>query len=129
MLTKLLSILVLIFLCINNASAKRAAPVKIQPITFGGSVFSQSKDICGFVLQHNKDTGEIIRKIKFYKVSYNSKLEKDVQDVWFTDFFRSGDVIWARDERGRIYKMLLKTMSANRVDYITDKEFEALKAP
>ena len=129
MLAKFLSILVLLFLCINYAEAKRLAPVKVQPITFGASVFSQSKDVCGLVLQHNKDTGEIIRKIKFYKISYNSKLEKDVQDIWFTDFFRSGDVIWARDERGRIYKMLLKTMSANRVEYVTNKEFEALKAP
>jgi len=123
------SIIVLLCASCEHVDAKRAEPVKIPPITFGGSIFSQSQDVCGLVIQRNKDTGEIIRKIQFYKVSYKSKLEKDVQDVWFTDFFLAGDVIWARDELGRIYKMLLKTMHPNRVDYLTDKEFKALKRP
>ena len=81
------------------------------------------------VLQKNKNTGAVIRKIRFYRVFYKPLLEKDVQDIWLTDFFRSGDDIWARDEKGRIYKMLLQTLKPSQVKYLTDKDFAKLKQP
>lgn len=125
----IVTVLLLSVVCAGCSEAKRAAPQKLPPIVFGGSEFVQSTDVCGLVLQKKVGTGEIIRKIRFYRVRYKPVLERDVQDVWLTDFFLAGDVIWARDEKGRMYKMLLKTLKPSRVEYLTKEEFEKMKQP
>ena len=109
------------------AMAKRKAPPELNPVEFGESVFTPSTQQCGIVVQTNRKSGEVVRKIRFYRVVYRPLLERDVQDVWFTDFFRQGDDIWARDEKGRIYKMLLKTMKPQRNAHTTAAQFEDLK--
>jgi len=112
---------------VGQAVAKRMAPPRLRPVTFGESVFTPSTGECGVVVKTNRKTGEVIRQIRFYRVAYRPKLERDVQDVWFTDFFRVGDDIWARDEKGRIYKMLLKTLKPSRDRHTTQEEFAELK--
>ncbi len=126
---RITAVLLFFIVCAVSSEAKRAAPPKLPPIVFGDNEFSQSADVCGVVLQKNTNTGKVIRKIRFYRVFFKPLLEKDVQDVWLTDFFRAGDDIWAREEKGRIYKMLLKTLKPSRVKYLTDEEFEKLKQP
>ena len=111
----------------GQAMAKRKAPPKLSPVGFGASVFTPSADKCGIVVKTDRATGKVIREIRFYRVSYRPKLERDVQDVWFTDFFRVGDDIWARDEKGRIYKMLLKTLKPSRNRHTTPEDFAKLK--
>jgi len=111
----------------GQADAKREAPPKLEPIKFGDDVFAPSGEKCGRVVKTNRKTGKVVREIQFYRVSYDPELEKDVQDVWFTDFFRVGDDIWARDEKGRIYKMLLKTLKPSRNRHTTQEEFDKLK--
>lgn len=126
---RLTAVLLFSIVCAASSDAKRAAPKKLPSIVFGDNEFSQSSEVCGVVLQKNKNTGAVIRKIRFYRVFYKPLLEKDVQDIWLTDFFRSGDDIWARDEKGRIYKMLLQTLKPSQVKYLTDKDFAKLKQP
>lgn len=112
---------------LTPASAKRKAPPELKPIEFGENTLTPSTEKCGIVTLTNKKSGKVIRSIRFYRVFYKPLLERDVQDVWFTDFFRTGDDVWARDEKGRIYKMLLKLMKASRINYITQEDFEKKK--
>lgn len=128
--TRVISIGIVIIMSlglVGHAMAKRKAPPKLASIEFGESVFTPSADKCGVVVKRNRKTGKVIREIRFYRISYRPELERDVQDVWFEDFFRVGDDIWARDEKGRIYKMLLKTLKPKRDRHTTQEDFAKLK--
>lgn len=126
-LTFLGALLVATLAMAGPVQGKRKAPAKLAPVLFGDSAFVPSSQTCGKVLQMNQKSGEVVREIRFYRVLYRPFRERDAQDIWFTDFFRQGDEIWARDEKGRIYKMLLKTLKPRRIDYTTEKQFENLK--
>ena len=103
------------------------APPKLKPVEFSESIFTPSTQNCGTVVQTNRKSGEVVRVFRFYRVFYRPFRERDVEDVWFTEFFRLGDDIWARDEKGRIYKMLLKTLKPRRNTHTTQEQFEELK--
>lgn len=95
------------------------ADPNLQLVKFPGSVFLVSEDQCGIVDQKDRESGKLLRKIRFYRVFPGT-------ETWFTDFFRSGDEIWARDDKGRIYKMEAKTLKPKRVE-LTESEFTAKK--
>jgi hypothetical protein len=108
------------------AHAKRQPPPAPISLHVGDSIFTTSDTECGIVYQHEKSTGALIKDIRFYRINYDPKLERDVQDIWITAFFHFDDVFWARDEDGRLYKMPLKTLKLAPITDMTQAQFEAL---
>ena len=120
--SKYISLLALVLLP-SFAEAKRLAPQEIE-VTFENFVFRSSTVECGIILIE-KD-GKIKQK-RIYKVSYDSNLEKDVQDVWITDMFVALGGLMIRNEKNEIYEMNFKAFEVIERNGISQEQFEQMR--
>lgn len=94
-----------------------SANPNLELVEFPGSVFLVSDEECGIVVQKDKDSGKLLKTIRFYRVFPGT-------ETWFTHFFKVGNEIWARDDKERFYKMDAKSLKPKRVE-LTEAEFRA----
>jgi hypothetical protein len=94
-----------------SASAKRSAPVKVEPIIHDGVRYIAPNDegrrgyIEAWDLQHNKKLWELT----VFTNHIDPKLEEDVQWVFINKLSIRGDVLIVTSERGATYQIDLKT--------------------
>ncbi len=86
--------------------AKRMAPNPVEPIYFEGIRYEVSD--MGVVLAWDEKNNQELWKNTIYNVSYNSTIEKDVQDVWITKLEVVNGFLLVTNERDAIYKVDLK---------------------
>ena len=113
MRTKLLvSIIVIIFS--NISWAKRLAPVSVEPVTAGDTVYTAPRKSLldteqkgGFIEALDAKSGTQKWSVQVYKTNYDPELERDVQDVFIRqieiNFFNT--VLTVTDELGRVFEV------------------------
>lgn len=102
-------------------AAKRVAPPKVAPVTvddveFAAIPFGKARGLGqngGYVSARDPATGRELWTLKVYDVTYDPRLEGDVQDVFITALAKSasGHELIVTDERGRRYLVDPKTRS------------------
>jgi hypothetical protein len=100
-------------------AAKRAAPPKVVPVVidnveFAAIPFGKARGLGqngGYVAARDPATGKEIWTLKVYDVTYDPKLEGDVQDLFITTLAKSasGHELIVTDEQGRRYLVDPKT--------------------
>ena len=92
---------------------KREGPAEVPPVTIGSLRFApihwgKSRGLGqngGYIAAYDAATGQELWILKIYTVSYDSRKEEDVQDVFIESLTKtaSGDEIQIVDEEGRVY--------------------------
>ena len=82
---------VVLGLGIGHVHAKRAAPKKVTPVISGGVMYSaplrgrgKGEQNGGFIEAVDLDTGKLLWELKVYQIKIDSKLERDVQEIYIT---------------------------------------------
>jgi hypothetical protein len=119
------SVLCAIVVAASNVSAKRVAPLPVQPVELNGMRY-EAPHFCVLVkpqlLSRNGDcpnggivqaieihSGQVLWTVRVYETQYDERLERDVQDVFITGLRIEGDHLIVKNERGNIYKINLLT--------------------
>ena len=98
---------------------KRVGPEEVKPVVIGNlrlEALHWGKERGlgqngGYVAAYDKATGKELWVLKVYDITYDSKMEEDVQDVFIDSLAKSasGDLLEVRDERGRHYTVNPRT--------------------
>jgi hypothetical protein len=100
------------------ASAKRAAPAKVEPVIYQGVRYVAPNDdgrrayIAAWDIQTNKKLWELT----IFANRIDPKLEEDVQWVFINKLSIRGDVLIVTSERGATYQIDLKTKAITESD-------------
>ena len=103
-----------------NVCAKRAAPAPVNKVEMNSVVYSAPPFVTsenqngGYVEARDKNSNELLWRLKVYKTEYNNKLERDVQDIFITSIKLEGGIILVTDEKGRVFAVNLKTKGVVR---------------
>lgn len=91
------------------ASAKRLPPPQVVSINAGGVEYSVPQDrvfsgqLGGFIEAKDQSSHLLKWRKQVYHTSYNSDLERDIQDVFITSLTLSGKTLMVRDEKSRVF--------------------------
>jgi hypothetical protein len=110
---KLLAFLLL--LGVNSASAKRASPKPIAPVTYKGITYSAPNGgrTMNYVFASDA-TGKELFRIKVFDMPIDPRLEEDVQWIAITELELSGNALIVKDEKGRCFAIDLATRGVKR---------------
>jgi hypothetical protein len=105
-------------------AGKRVGPEDVKPVVIGNlrlEALHWGKERGlgqngGYVAAFDKASGKELWVLKVYDVTYDPRLEEDVQDVFIESLEKSasGDLLEVRDERGRRYTVDPKTRTVKR---------------
>lgn len=91
-----------------SVSRKRAAPAPVTPLIHNGIEYTASQQLgLGNVQARDTSSNQILWKKSVYTITYDEKMEEDVQDIWITK-------IQVADE-----KTLRITDEAQRVHFVS----------
>ena len=108
-----------------DASAKRLAPAKVDPVETPEAVISvphfpngDRKQNGGVLEAHHPESGELLWRVQVYKTTYQPTLEKDVQDVFIKSltFDAHHGLLILSDEKERIFVLNLENRKVTRVE-------------
>ena len=102
-------ILVVFALTLMNATAKRAAPADVAPVTNGGITYTAPHDAMGCVIATDAKTGTKLWEKKIYLIKYDSELERDVQDCFISKLEIKDGNLRVTNERGGEFELDPKT--------------------
>jgi hypothetical protein len=98
---------------------KRLGPKEVPPVVLGNlrlEALHWGKERGlgqngGYVAAYDVASGKELWILKVYDITYDAKMEEDVQDVFIESLTKSasGDLLGVRDERGRRYTVNPKT--------------------
>lgn len=88
------------------ASFKRSVPKKVQPIIIENIKYSSSMNE---IIATDTLTQNILWKKEIYKVIYDEKMEKDVQDVFIDSISLKGNLLIIRNEKKEFYSLNIET--------------------
>ena len=106
-------------------SPKRAAPPRIEPVTIDGITYRQHHDHVdgigqnsGLLAAWRPDAERPDWVIAVYPVTYREILERDVQEVYFTEMKQDGDrpVLIVTNERGARFEVDVTTRKVTTLD-------------
>lgn len=99
-----------ILLCaVAPATAKRAAPKPVPPVTIGQVEYSAPPEFMGFVIATDMQTHKELWRERIYTVAINPALERDVQDNFIASLVVEQGTLLITDERGTQYALDLTT--------------------
>jgi ribosomal protein L24 len=106
--------------------AKRSEPVEVPAIISWNYVYivphwaseNGTGQNGGYIEVLDAKTGVPVWGVQVYKTKYDSRLEKDVQDVFITEIELdiSGTVLMVTDELKRKYEINLKTREVTKIE-------------
>ena len=112
---------ILVFSICVDGFAKRLGPEKVEPVVHGKVVYHAphftllegAEQKGGYIEARDARSGAKIWQLLVYKTEYDSGLEQDVQDVFIIalSINSMGTILTVTDERGRQYKVDLKSRS------------------
>jgi len=100
----------------------RSAPVRLPPVEIDGVRYEQvmnglrigMPERCGYLSATDVKSGERLWVIRVYEVKYDEKLERDVQDVYFTSMQAlPGGKLGIENESGQKFVVDPKDRSVN----------------
>jgi hypothetical protein len=107
-----------------NAEGRRLAPKEVAPVIADGvrySVphFGSLRGVAqngGYVEAEDVKTGKLIWSRMIYRIEYDSKIEKDVQDVFITNIEVKQGRVWVKTERAEEFEL---DLASGRVRALT----------
>lgn len=96
-----------LLLCIGTCEAKRAAPAKVEPVTYGIYTISAPNDPAqpGKISILNTRTKQVEHALIAYQIVFLPDLERDVQWVFITSLKQDGGTLLITDEKKKTYKL------------------------
>ena len=108
-------LLVVVFACVDSASAKRAAPKPVSPVVYQGVTYSAPNDNgrVGYILASDA-AGKVLFQIKVFETEIHPKLEEDVQWIFIRELKLTGSSLVVKDEKSRCYSVDLETKAVKQ---------------
>lgn len=104
-----------VLLCaVLPASAKRAAPKSVPPVTIGQIEYSAPPEFMGFVIATDKQSQKELWRERIYTVKIDPALERDVQDNFIAALAVERGVLVITDERGAQFSLDPATRKATQ---------------
>lgn len=97
-------------LSVSTVHAKRAVPIKVQPVIAGQIEYRAPASQMGCVEAWDTKSNELIWRRQLYVVKYNVSLERDVQDVFITTLKLKDNTVVVKNERSSEYELDLDTL-------------------
>lgn len=124
---KIRAIFAIVLLLISSLClAKRSEPAKVPAIISWNYVYTVphwasengTGQNGGYIEVLDAKTGVPVWGVQVYKTQYDSKLERDVQDVFITEIELNilGTVLTVTDELKRKYEINLKTREVTKIE-------------
>ena len=98
----------------NKPSHKRMAPKQAAPLKLKGIEYSAPVSEMGYVSAKELSSGKVLWSKQVYKIEYDNKLERDVQDVFIDSLWVSGDVIMIHNEKDELYELNPETQNITK---------------
>ncbi len=113
----LVASLILFSLCAisQNRGYKRVAPKEVTPVLYGQLKLTAPTNQMGYIVAFDTTAGEVVWKVRIYKVHYDVFLEKDAQDVYINDIELRNDNLLIRDDTDQHYLLNLKTLAVAKL--------------
>jgi hypothetical protein len=116
-MAKLVLSVLLAALCIRAepASAKRAAPKPVKPVTYRGITYTAPNlDVTEAYVVASDPKGKELFRIRVFEVPIDPKLEQDIQWIFITHLKPDGDSLLVGDEKGRCFAIALTAHAVKR---------------
>ncbi len=109
--------IILILTFTPSLFAKRSAPGEISPLVYNGIKYIihhwgasiKKKQNGGFIEAFDLKKRQRLWLLRVYEIEYNSKIEKDIQDIFITKIEIKKNKLIVRNEKNDIFIVDLKT--------------------
>lgn len=120
-MTRLVVILLLTLLAPQSVSAKRIAPVKVEPVIYEGIRYVAPNDDgrCGYIEAWNVGTNKKLWGLTIFTNRIDPNLEEDVQWVFINRLTIKDGMLMVTSESGRTYQVDLKTEAITPSDTLS----------
>ena len=117
------------------ASAKRSAPVRVEPVVYNNirytaPIFSQSsghKQLGGYIEAWDIKTNKKLWELKVYDIKYDPGLERDVQEIYIDSLRIDLGHLIVTNEAGEEYEVELATQRVKKRSNNRSKESVLVK--
>lgn len=110
--------------CMTLATAKRAAPEKVAPVSRDGIEYCapRSADKVGRVQARDAESKKVLWEATIYEIEYDPDLEKDVQWIFISGPNIEGESLIITDERNKRYALDLKTREVHELNWLKPRK-------
>lgn len=110
--------------CMTLATAKRAAPVEVAPVSRDGIEYCapRSAGKIGQVQARDAESKKVLWEATIYEIEYDPDLEKDVQWVFISGLNIEGESLIITDERNKRYALDLKTREMRELNRLKPRK-------